>query len=244
MKLTKLLSLALAFFIISGIFAGCSDGEETPIKKGPTDEELIETALENTTEAIRKLDVETAAAYILDGSGIENALVSVPEEIEEGIELINKKVADIIEGTAILKLVGSDTRKLLKETVAEGLQKGKLAILDSAEVDYKIDAIEENDATVKLSLKVGGKKFIPLINSRDTDMAMDIVMDYIDEVLKSDKYKGESILSLPGMIDEIAPDVVSAVIDDIRNGEKEEIKLEVSFEKIDGEWLITDIKGE
>lgn len=240
---TRFFALFLALIMISGMFAGCSGNDAESSKKGPSDKELIEEALENTTAAVRELDVETAIEYILDGSGIENALVSVPEEIEEGIELINKKVSDIIDGTALLKLVGSDTRKLLKETVADGLQKGKLALLDSAEVDYNVDVKDSKSATAEIVLSVGGKKFLPLINSKSTDKEMDIVMDYVDELLKSDKYKGESLLSLPGMIDEIAPDIVDAVIDDIKNGEKEEIRLEVAFEKTDGKWLITDIKG-
>ncbi len=240
----KSLSFLLILLMVIGAFAGCSEDEEKndTKEKGPSDEEFIEDVLNNTVDAIREFDVEKASLYILDGSELEEGLIAVPEEIDKGFEQVNKNVAKILDENIIFRIVGGDTKKSIKKSVSDGLADGKQALIDSAEIVYGTPTVEGDTASVELTVKVGGKKFLPLLNGGNMDTAMNILMDYVDVLLKEDKYKGQSMYSLVGKLEEAVPDIIDLVVDDIRNGEKEEGKLTVYLEKLDGEWLITEIK--
>ncbi|MBQ6846349.1 MAG: hypothetical protein IJO61_04385 [Oscillospiraceae bacterium] len=251
MKITKILSLLLAFMLVMGIFAGCSKKEEKKQEnkaeeviptespeeeKGPTDEELIEEVLTAASEAARAFDAEKVSEYVLDDSDLEKELLSIEGEIDDGIEQINKGVSKEIDNHTLIKYVGDDVKNTIKDMVAEGLEKGKQAIIDSVELTYGEKTIDGDKATVDVTVKVGGKKILPLLSGGNNDKAMDMVMEYLDKTLEK---RNETILDLAINTKEIAEAVIEEIVNDIKNGEKEEFAFVATLEKIDGEWIIT-----
>lgn len=252
MKTTRISVILLAFVMAIGMFSGCTKeedkknmaadsenvpGEKVSEPKGPTDEELIDEALNAASEAICDFDMEKASEYILDESEFEKCILATPEVIDEGIEEINQKAGEEIENNYLLKYVSDNIKKTIKQTVSDGLQKGKQEIIDSVEFEWGDKEIDGDKAVVDVTVKVGGKKILVVMNSGKDDDAINMVMEYLEKVLDE---KGKTALLVDA--EGVAKAVVDKITDDIKNGEKEEMTFTASLEKIDGQWLITEMK--
>ncbi|MBQ7120432.1 MAG: hypothetical protein IJO09_09475 [Oscillospiraceae bacterium] len=250
MKISKMLSLLLALLMLAVIFVGCSKEEEekvtgeTPVEekteepeeKEPTDEELIDEVLKALSESVSAFEMEKASEYVLDDSDFEKKLLSAEEKIDDGIEKINKGVSKEVDNHYLIKYVGDDVKNTVKDMVAEGLEKGKQAIIDSIEFTYGETTIDGDKATADVTIKVGGKKLLPLLSGGSNDKAMEMVMEYVDKTLEK---RNETIFDLATNTKEIAEAVIDEIVNDIKNGEKEEFAFVATLEKIDGEWIIT-----
>lgn len=257
MKMTRILSLLLVFAMAIGMFTGCCKEEEENPKggeavsekapetvkpepeeeKGPSDEELIDEVMTSVSGAICDFDMEKASEYVLDESELEKDLLAAPGFIDEGIEEIKAEATKEIENNSLLKYIGDDAKKTIKDTVSEGLSEGKQAIIDSTEFAWGEKVIDGDKATVDVTVKVGGKKILALMNGGKDDEALDLVLDYLEKVLDE---KGTTALftNTKGVADA----VVDKMVDDIKNGEKEEMAFTASLGKTDGKWLITEMK--
>ena len=191
-----------------------------------SDKDKVSETCENVLQSAMACDVQTVSSYCY-----ENVLTDI------GLNAISPEYAE----TIIYENMGIE-KSSLSETSQQAVRDFCLYYSDNIIQNYTLDevTVEENTATVITTVTTHNSESISTVSfQEDLNTLMETYQEeHMDELISINLNEGNDAM-MTKVFDDLMPDIMTAMKNSYDSYSPENVIIEFTFEKIEGEWLIT-----